>query len=292
MGSFQYNNNTLQYIHTAEGYVRHTPRPTGTSYGAFDYVYNYTDHLGNIRLSYTLDPSDQVLKILEENHYYPFGMKHSYNTSKRDIRTVDAEIDLNGNLINPQNPTLDPSQDPRRVRMVSNTGYQYKYNGKEYQDELGLAMYDYGARNYDPAIGRWMNIDPLAEKFSNLTTYNYTSNNPILYIDPDGKDIYLFYATEGNSSEDDAMFWEAALTKARYFLESDDFDCEDIFRIAKVKDLSSIKSDAEFLYLITLNYLAKQKNLVFGLMLELTDLLALHQQPIIDSVQWNIIKCH
>jgi RHS repeat-associated protein len=179
MGSFQYNNNTLQYIHTAEGYVRHTPRPTGTSYGAFDYVYNYTDHLGNIRLSYTLDPSDQVLKILEENHYYPFGLKHTYNLFRKDIRTDDS-LELNPNA------TLDPSQDPRRVRMVSNTGYQYKYNGKEYQDELGLAMYDYGARNYDPAIGRWMNIDPLTEQMRRHSPYNYAFDNPVYFIDPDG----------------------------------------------------------------------------------------------------------
>jgi RHS repeat-associated protein len=129
--------------------------------------------------------------------------------------------------------------------MVSNNGYQYKYNGKELQDELGLNMYDYGARNYDPALGRWMNIDPLAEKFSNISTYNYTANNPVLYVDPDGKDIYLFYATKGNSEEDDAMFWQAALTKARDFLSSDSFSGNDILRIAKVDDLASIESDAE-----------------------------------------------
>lgn len=188
LDGFQYSkaNDTtavvLDFFPHAEGYVKVSGESTDYDYS---YVYNYLDHLGNVRLSYGTEPNGDVVKILEENNYYPFGMKHNnYNVDKKQYEKYGSELS---------------------IEYCTNCSYKYKYNGKEFQDELGLNFYDYGARNYDPAIGRWMNIDPKAENSRRWTPYNYAYNNPMYFIDPDGMQASPIYDYNGNYLGNDSQ---------------------------------------------------------------------------------------
>ncbi|MCP1995516.1 RHS repeat domain-containing protein [Flavobacterium sp. HSC-61S13] len=149
LGGFQYENGQLQFFPTAEGYYNAQTNK---------YVYQYKDHLGNVRLSYSDTNGDGLVsqdEVLSENNYYPFGLQHQGD---------NAAV----------------------AQSANKAAEQYKYNGKEFQDELGLGLYDYGARNYDAALGRWMNVDPLAEVSRRFSPYTYVLNNPVRFIDPDG----------------------------------------------------------------------------------------------------------
>jgi RHS repeat-associated protein len=176
LDGYQYVDQRLVFFPHAEGYVDVTfcsTCPAGSEY-AFSYVFQYKDHLGNVRMNYSQDPETGQLKILEENHYYPFGLKHrNYNSDKHKFEFEDDGGPINLEIVLETEGLVN----------------KYKYNGKEWQDELGLNFYDYGARNYDPAIGRWMNIDPLAEKSRRWSPYNYCVNNPVYFIDPDGMEM-------------------------------------------------------------------------------------------------------
>ena len=171
LGGYQYDNAVLKFFPTAEGYVESIS-------GSYKYVYQYKDHLGNVRLSY-----DKTFAIKEESNFYPFGLKQEgYNTVKTGVEN------------------------------------KYKYNGKELQDELGLNFYDYGARNYDPALGRWMNIDPLAEKMRRHSPYNYAFNNPVRFIDPDGMAPTWIVGTDGkkatySQNKDGTLTWSKNASK-------------------------------------------------------------------------------
>ncbi len=147
-----YENGELQFFNHPEGYVQ--PNTDGN----FEYIYQYKDHLGNIRLSYSDTNKDDIVdesEIREENNYYPFGLQHKgYNDT------------------------------------ITGREHPYGYNGKEEQNELGLDWLDFGFRNYDASIGKWFNVDPMADKMKSNSPYNYAFNSPLYYIDPDGQIPY------------------------------------------------------------------------------------------------------
>ncbi|WP_284464730.1 DUF6443 domain-containing protein [Chryseobacterium sp.] len=135
------HNPELQFFPTAEGFYDYQKKM---------YIYQYRDHLGNVRVSFGKN-NVGALEITDANDYYPFGMNH--------LKTGNAFFGV-GSYKN------------------------YKYNGKELQE---TGMYDYGARFYMPDLGRWGVVDPLAEKMTRHSPYNYAFNNPIRFIDPDGR---------------------------------------------------------------------------------------------------------
>lgn len=156
-GNYIYENDKLQFFSTPEGYVE-PKNPDNLALG-YDYIYQYKDHLGNIRLSYTDADNngsiDSSSEIIEENNYYPMGLKHKgYNTN------VSA--------------------------LGNSTAQKWKFQGVELEEALGLDLYEMDFRSYDPAIGRFTTVDPLAEERNWLTPYNFVQNNPISRIDPTG----------------------------------------------------------------------------------------------------------
>src|SRR5690554_7439755 len=126
---------------------------------------------GNIRLKYTAHPQTGETQSLEESHYYPFGLEHQGYQPNHKIIGLEGP-GANVTII----PTSPNVGDP----------YKYKFGGKEYQEEFDINVYDFGARNYDAALGRWMNVDPLAEEFFSWNPYHYVHNNPLRFIDPTG----------------------------------------------------------------------------------------------------------
>jgi RHS repeat-associated protein len=184
LAGFQYKDNRLEFFPHAEGYVKYQYNEN-----SYSYVFNYTDHIGNVRVSYSDIDKNGILgnehiqecpkqigstpppcqdlyvsAILEESHYYPFGLKHEgYNSN---------------------------NQQPN---------YNYKYNGKELQTELGLNMYDMDMRDYDPAIARWVVQDPIIHY--SMSPYTAFDNNPVFFADPSGADAEGFENADGLTHE-------------------------------------------------------------------------------------------
>jgi RHS repeat-associated protein len=149
LNGIEFNDSGLEAIYHKDG------RAVATSNG-FREEYVIRDHLGNSRVFFADLNNDGTIdknsEIIQQNHYYPFGMK------------------MNGSWDN-----------------IIATENNYQYNGKEFNGDVGFNWLDYGSRWYDPSIARWHAIDPKAEDFQGFSPYNYVLNHPTGLIDPDGE---------------------------------------------------------------------------------------------------------
>ncbi|WP_353122269.1 RHS repeat domain-containing protein [Dysgonomonas capnocytophagoides] len=84
---------------------------------------------------------------------------------------------------------------------MKNRAKSFKYNGKELDKEHGLNQYDYAARFMDPSMIRFTTVDPLAEKYFSWSPYVYVANNPMKFIDPDGKEKLIFFDPKKGNEE-------------------------------------------------------------------------------------------
>jgi RHS repeat-associated protein len=151
-GSMTYYAGSFIYKGTSLDYIVHPEGLYIASGSTVGYQYNLKDHLGNIRM--VVNTSNT---IVDQSDYYSFGM---LMTKK-----------FNGGISN-----------------------SYKYNGKELQEDSfngnDLDWYDYGARFYDPQLGRFSGLDPIASNYASVTPYNYAENRPIDCIDLWGLQAY------------------------------------------------------------------------------------------------------
>lgn len=188
---FQYLNTVLKFFPHAEGYVNNT---VVSNVNTYNYVFNYTDHLGNMRLSYSDSDKDGAIsnsEIMEENHYYPFGLKHtSYNTNLNAYAKT-ASSDMVALKAIPVDP-ID----------ISNLPYKYKYQGQERQDELGLNWDSFKWRNYDYAIGRFISIDPLTEEYDTWSPYVFSGNRVIDARELEGLEPYVLFKSQREAAKD------------------------------------------------------------------------------------------
>ena len=148
----EYKNNILQRIAHTEGSV------SVQTDGSYQHEFVLRDHLGNTRVTFSdVDNNGTVVvsDVQQINSYYPFG------------------LNMDGNF----NGAAGKNK--------------YAYNGKEWNDDFGLGLNDYGRRFYDPAIGRFDVIDRFVEKYSTQNAYQYAGNNPIKNIDINGDSILV-----------------------------------------------------------------------------------------------------
>jgi len=165
------NGDSIVYLYDANGTKLRATHVIGDDTTVTDYCGNVVYENGVLRLLLT----ETGYVSLNDDKYHYFIQ--DYQGNNRVVADEDGIVEEVNDYY------------PFGGLMASSVGsvQPYKYNGKELDRKGGLDWYDYGARQYDAALGRWHSVDPLAEKFYPFSPYNYCFDNPVKYIDPDGK---------------------------------------------------------------------------------------------------------
>jgi RHS repeat-associated protein len=166
------------------GKLRRQAMDGGVVTSTVDYAGNklYTDGT----LSKVLIPGGYINVSGSQASYMFFATDH--------LGSVRQVLDSNG-AQQEQNDYYPFGMQQRRGGYLQTTTNKYKYNGKE-QDKFGdFTTLDYGARFYDPALGRFHTIDRFAEKYTSLTPYHYGANNPVYFIDVNGDSLWVTHRT-------------------------------------------------------------------------------------------------
>lgn len=163
-------------------------RKTNLSHTTTDYIGNFVFEGGEFK-RYNFDDGYIFPYWKPETHTYSQGYNYYIKDHQGNIRMI---VNNNGTVSQVNHLTAYGATIGNSYNQEFN---KYKYNGKELDRMHGLDLYDYGARQYDPAIGSFTSMDPLAEKHYHINPYAYCAGNPVRYIDPDGRDWVKVYAT-------------------------------------------------------------------------------------------------
>ena len=158
--------------------------------------YYHLDHLGSS--SYITNLDGEVMQHIE---YVPFGevFIDELGLTRKSAAAGKANCNNTWNTPYRFNDCANEGRGKLACTMPSAANCRVELNAKEFDEETDL--YYYGARYMDPQNSMWLGVDPLTEKYPNLTGYCYTNNNPVKYIDPTGTDWY-------RNDETAAIFWQ------------------------------------------------------------------------------------
>lgn len=231
-GNLVYENDSLRYVLVDGGLI-------DMNYSEPQYQFFLKDHLGGTRVVAKANGT-----VVQMNHYYPYGGSFADNKQlafhevHQTLPGIGDILEDGDNKVNLDNVSKDDSQltiyDKSTASGFTTSGdsgdgaviggavpeengsvamgysrQPYRFSGNEQYSETGL--YDFKARQYSPSIARFLSIDPMAEKYCSVSPYSYCAGNPVMFVDPEGKDFRRKY--RGNTIYISATYYTNSISE-------------------------------------------------------------------------------